>query len=324
MFAGFLGTIKKILQGCVFLLVGILLTILYYHAQGASEPNCQKNYPLTSPELDCDYDEVRSRLDALDTKLEEAVAHYLAEGRANKISVWVRDLNSKQWAAVNETEMYSPASLLKVPIMLAYYKLSELDIALLGKTIVYQKPAGLDDGNLHFTATSTLVSGNTYTAEELIEYMIKGSDNAATLTLIDNIDPALFKKTMVDLGLQIPTKNRTIKFVNVKSYANIFRILYNASYINRDLSQKALSLMGESTFKGISAPLPVETTVTHKFGEQTLENDMKIIVGRELHDCGIVYKGEHPYSLCVMTEGSDFDKLLSVITELSSLVYNQL
>ncbi len=41
----------------------------------------------------------------------------------------------------------------------------------------------------------------------------------------------------------------------------------------------------------------------------------------QLHDCGIVYYPEHPYVLCLMTRGYNWDKLKEVLHQASNIVY---
>jgi len=310
--------------------VGVLLGVgvaVLLSAEGtiSLQNNCSHQYPLTSPSLDCDYSDNAARLRALDQSFETATAQYIKEGRATRISVWVRDLESKQWAASNERATYAPASLLKLPLMIAYYKLSEIEPALLTTELPYTATENFDDTNQNFKPAATLVVGQSYTVEQLLEDMVVNSDNNAAVSLLSHLDPTLFNNTLIDLGIKIPQATGTIDFITVKSYANIFRILYNASYINRDNSQKALALMSKSVFKGIAEPLPASATVADKFGEREVDNQDGSVRTRELHDCGIVYgKGVNPYTICIMTEGKNFDDLLSVIHDLSKLTYQML
>jgi hypothetical protein len=75
--------------------------------------------------------------------------------------------------------------------------------------------------------------------------------------------------------------------------------------------------LAKSTFtEGIVAGLPQGMTVAHKFGEAELPDGTL-----QLHDCGIVYKPNQPYLICVMTKGSNFDTLAGVISHISKTVY---
>ena len=161
-----------------------------------------------------------------------------------------------------------------------------------------------------------------YTIDELIRAMIVYSDNNATRLLHDNINPALLLRVYNDLGVSISDAESTDDFMTAGQYTYFFRVLYNATYLNRALSEKALELLSESDFvQGIEAGVPATTIVTHKFGERSIADTHGAISARELHDCGVVYYPLHPYLLCVMTRGSDFEKLAGVIQDISHLVW---
>ena len=108
-----------------------------------------------------------------------------------------------------------------------------------------------------------------------------------------------------------------------KTMSSFFRILYNASYLNSVFSDMALKLLAKTSFvDGLVAGVPSDVFVAHKFGERTIHiNETGEVVLRELHDCGIVYYPQKPYILCVMTQGMDFAKLKSAISQISSLTY---
>jgi hypothetical protein len=84
----------------------------------------------------------------------------------------------------------------------------------------------------------------------------------------------------------------------------LFRILYNATYLSRDYSEKALQVLSQSSFtQGIVSGVPSSTVVAHKLGLVGIAPDNVTVTEHELHDCGIVY-AQNPYVLCVMTRGS--------------------
>jgi beta-lactamase class A len=284
--------------------------------------DCLQQYHFTSASIDCaSYAESSQRLQALDQKLGDARRLYVDGGKAARVSVWVRDLESKQWAATRENETYAPASLMKVPLMIAYYKLAEVDPRILGQEIVDNQTIDLNASE-RFSTSSVLVPGKSYTVEDLIKHMIVESDNNATTLLFASINRDFFARTLLDLGIQIPSGDQAVDFVTVKSYANIFRNLYNASYLNRDYAEKALELLSSPvSFRGIALGVPKGVVIADKYGERATTTENGTLL--ELHDCGIVYTN-HPYSMCVMTEGGNYDDLLWVIQSFSAITYRAL
>jgi beta-lactamase class A len=238
--------------------------------------------------------------------------------------VWVRDLKSGQWAATNENDRYAPASLLKLPLMVAYYKVAEIEPNILDTQLVYTTSPNLNDSSQDFIPAHPLVEGQSYSVRQLIQNMIVDSDNGSAALLLSHIDQNIFDNTLIDLGIKIPRNMQAYNFITAHTYATIFRTLYNASYLTQDFSEQALELLASSTFKGILQPLPPSTVVADKFGEREILNQDNSVQTRELHDCGIVYKNDNPYTVCIMTEGKEFADLLSVIKDISLLVYNQI
>jgi beta-lactamase class A len=150
--------------------------------------------------------------------------------------------------------------------------------------------------------------------------MIIYSDNDAAQLLIENIDPGKLVKIYTDFGIELPDAEPSGTQVDVKTYAGFFRILFNASYLNRDNSEKALKLLSQVEFKdGLVAGVPGNILTAHKFGERIGDGNQQ-----QLHDCGIVYYPGHPYLLCVMTRGNSALELEKFIQDTSRLVFEEI
>ncbi len=239
-------------------------------------------------------------------------------------SIYIRDESTGRGFTINPDEKYSMASLIKVPIMISYYKLAENDPSILTKQIEY---TGENDLNSDRSISSTiqLEKGKIYTVEQLIEYMIKYSDNNAYDLLVNNLNitdtykytDQLFK----DLGIGEISFDKD--YINIDAYSLFFRVLYNATYLDRDMSEKALKLLTETDFtEGIESGVPNNIVIAQKFGESKVSSTDGSLVGRELHNCGIIYYPEHPYLLCVMTKGDNLTQLENLITSISRTVFN--
>jgi beta-lactamase class A len=259
----------------------------------------------------------------LKNKLNSLIAQEVSNGSALQISVYF-DKRDGRWLSINKNEKYFPASLMKVPVLIAVLKVSEEDPNFLNKKIVFTEAMGLNDME-YFKPSKTLVVGRSYTVNELLERMIVYSDNDAVPLLLQTIDQKIFDEVFTDLGITIPgnASETLTDYMTVKTYANFFRVLNNASYLNRQTSEKALELLSRSDFaSGIRAGVPVGTMVAQKFGERVFDvNPLSHKSQKELHDCGIVYFPQHPYLLCVMTKGTDFSKLEESIKTISQAVY---
>lgn len=200
--------------------------------------------------------------------------------------------------------------------MMAYFKKAEIEPTLLEKKVTYEASDPLLEQEV--VPKNQIQSGQTYTIGELINRMMVYSDNAALTLLEDTIEPQLIDKVTLDLGVETATDTTPLDFMSVKGYAGLFRILYNASYLEKQYSEKALETMSKSDFKdGIVASVPENVMVSHKFGERQLA-----VNSFQLHDCGIIYWPKSPYLLCIMTRGKEYERLSSFIRQASKIVYD--
>ncbi len=287
---------------------------------------CNERYSLLRADLDCttaneDYERV--------ARIQDELARYIDEekksGNATRVSVFFRDLSSRRWAAIDKNERFAPGSLLKLPLAVAYYKLSEIEPQILKERYRYEPTAASANDAEYFKPKTPLVPGKEYTVEELLQCMIADSDNEATLLLNASMDQVFLRKVISDLGITIPSEGGAEQhFITTERYATILRSLYLASYLDIEGSQRLLEVMTGATFTdGIASGLPAGTKVAHKFGERKVVDAKDSSLERvELHDCGIVYKSKRPYILCVMTEGSDYDELSRILREISKKVYD--
>lgn len=284
-----------------------------------NEIRLRGEYKFINPLLELDNSQESNLLAAkeLEKKITLFIDSTKAANSASHISYYYRDLNNGQWIGINEHENFSPASLLKVPIMIAALKKAESNPTFLKKKINYNKP--FDSGLVPNIGDSTITAGNSYTIDALIYKMIIFSDNEARMLLIQNIEVPLLTKVYTDIGIDVSRFDDSQDFMSVKTYSNFFRLLYNATYLNKEYSEKALEILSHSKFyTGLSAALPKGTVIAHKFGERGYV-DAPI---RQLHDCGIVYKGGTPYLVCVMTRGINMDTQAKIIADISKLTYD--
>ncbi len=286
----------------------------------------ETGYEYISPLLDAEPRIMSKSKDLLDM---ENNVKYLANNiidnpdkyGVSHISIYFKEFSSGAWIGINENEIFSPASLLKIPLMMAYYKVSETDSTYLNKKIEYIPLLGEENLKQNIDPTKYLEKGTFYTLDDLINRMIMYSDNLSYNLLLNNMKEENKKEVYSDLGIKFPTEPDSSDFMTVKEYASFFRILYNASYLNKDMSSKALKLLTEVAFdNGITAPIPKSIKVAHKFGERGYpDNNIK-----QLHDCGIVYLPRKPYLLCVMTRGDQMENLEKTIQNISQFIYKSI
>jgi len=259
---------------------------------------------------------------SLENKVKKLIDQEDLTGKINSVSVYYRDLVYGRWIGIDENEKYDPASMLKVVIMMAFYKQAEGEPEVLNKTVTYTSDVADEISVVPLQTPSHLKIGGKYTIEKLIEAMIVDSDNGAKNALLHNINERSLSETYSDLGIDNPDDSRGNYTISSKSYSLFLRILYNATYLDKSMSEKALGILVRAKYKdGIAAGISPSVLVAQKFGEHIESSDGMDNV-YELHDCGIVYKPEKPYLLCVMTKGTDLSVLTKTIQDISRLIFN--
>lgn len=252
--------------------------------------------------------------------IQERIDRLKKEKGVSSIAVYFRDLNNGPTFGIDQDMRFTPASLMKVPMMIACFKIAEKR-----PEFLQQKAAKSDAVDFNAMETikpsQVIVPNRQYTIEDLVRRTVAYSDNNALNLLISNVDNRQIEEIYQDLGIPSPQGALSEDYLTVKEYASFFRILFNASYLNKEMSKKALQFLSEVDFDhGLTGGIPKEIGVVHKFGERIIKNQNMV----QFHDCGIIYYPSHPYLLCVMTRGSSLEQTLESIRDISRLTFEQI
>lgn len=307
------------------------------HDQLSSEDGCrtftevrEAGYQYVSPLLECDSDRevLRNReLRPFKAKVESLVSAVTGTtggpdglappSQVEAVSVYFRELNDGLWFGINEELTFSPASMRKVPMLIAILKQAERMPDLLDRQVVADL-AQDHNARQNFKPAHPVELGKRYSVGELLSRMIADSDNNAFMLLSGLVDPEELGRVYGLLSMQPPSASGGDAHT-VLTYAAFFRILYNGTYLSKEMSDRALEELTRVAFRpGIVAGVPGGVPVAHKFGERSEEGG-----GRQLHDCGIVYYPRHPYLLCMMTRGADFGALAEALSAVSRVVFEE-
>lgn len=256
-----------------------------------------------------------SRISDLESELND-----LIKDEDIAVSLYYRDLNNGPWFSFNASEKFEGASLYKVPVMLAYFKAAEKNPDILKQKVKLD----LDPTDIttlkDIGLFTDLEMDQEYSVQELINEMIIKSDNYSTFSLLDHArainlspDPDF---TNIELGLK-----EDMFDLNIVDFAGIFRILYNTEFLGVEMSEKALKILSETEYQnGLTALVPQDLVVSHKFGIRTLKDSDLV----QLHDCGIFYVPQNPYILCVMTKGNNQAKQEDLVASIAKTFYDSL
>ncbi|MBI3075160.1 MAG: serine hydrolase [Parcubacteria group bacterium] len=303
----------------VFFVFGIASGIWIVHERAEA---CIKNYTFINASVVCGKSSVIKKTGYAETqaKIEAFIEEKRVANKITETAVYFRDLKNGPVFGIKETAEFAPASLLKLPLALAYLDEAERNPALLAQTLAFEDTG--QDIYQSFLPSETITEGRAYSVEELLRRMLAYSDNLAyelvETHLVKTYGENILKDAYLELGIIAPEDIYT-EAISVRRYASIFRVLYNVSFLTPEYSEKALSWLTASDFKiGLIAGTPKNIRIAHKFGERFTKDGVK-----QLHDCGIVYYPENPYLLCVMTRGDDFNELAAVIATISKEVYEE-
>lgn len=283
----------------------------------------QKGFRFTSPLLDVELPEgvsIRNEPLPFKYKIKSLVELLLQNGRVRNISVYYRDLNDGPWFGINEKQEYNPASMMKVPVMIAWLKKAEKDPKVLQRVFTYDGSRDMSAIQL-FRPSRTLSPGVGYAVEELLRYMLNYSDNNAATILYENLSASEINDVLDNMDVANNPHDDS-NYISAHGYSGFFRILYNAAYLNREMSEKALQLLTQQDFpQGIAAGLPPGIPVAAKFGDFVNGSHGE---EKQLHEFGIVYHPSGSYILGIMTQGSDFDIQAEIIRNISAMVYAEI
>jgi beta-lactamase class A len=266
------------------------------------------------------------------TNFKDLVQNYCLEAKKDKsikqISFYFRDMITGAWIGINEKEKFVPASLTKVPILIAIFQQAESNPEYLRKKLTYKGSKAAEYLKEHpeiDDIRTSMQPYESYTIEELVDLMITKSDNEAALLLLNDIGTDKWMALQKRLGNSVPLNaSSSNNIITVKSYSAFFRILYNASLLSREYSDKALEILSRSEYdKGIRMAVPSEIRICHKYGERDTLLNGNILKIQQLHHAAIVYYPGKPFFICIMTKGSDKKKMEKIIFDIAKLSYKQ-
>jgi len=274
--------------------------------------------PLVACESSEDAEE-NTQLKAMKRKLEKAIEDQIKRKWTTDAAVYFRLLNSGRWISIKSNDTFSPGSLLKVPVMIAVLKEEERRPSFAGDKIIFRAPTPLG-AEPNYKPSKILEAGESYTVDDLLYRMIVYSDNDAMYLLMATLDKKFYEDLVNELNREFSVPPpQSGDYMTVEEYAAFFRVLFNATYLSKEMSEKALGLLVKTEFnEGLNGGVPSRIPIAHKFGERVYGRNNE---AKQLHDCGIVYYPDHPYLLCVMTTGTSFEYLDDGIREISRIVY---
>ena len=264
--------------------------------------------------MDADLDLVEAR---------RAVSEFITRARERDpsllVSMYARDLTNGPWIGIEEAAPFVSASLAKVPVMIYQLALAEEDPSHLESETIFRGSESTSSGDL--PEGQRLRAGEAYTVSDLLLRMIAFSDNDARELLMEGAPPAAVNAMMRTFHADMSRQDGQW-VTSARSYAALFRILYNATFLSRAMSEYALGLLSQSHYQGaLRRFIPEDVTIASKYGY--FRNGGTGHEQRQFHECGIVYEPGSPYILCVMTRSDreSQEDLAEIVANVSRIVW---
>lgn len=239
-----------------------------------------------------------------------------------KYSIFIKDLADEQVFCLNENEVVSSASIIKLFIMAKAFELVNTGVLDLNQRVNIDKSE-----KVPYSIINELDDKNTYTIKDLIVLMIIQSDNTAANKLIEILGIQSINEFIKDLGFADTVLHRKMmdfkarasgmdNYTSALDVARLLELMYKGELVCKgcsDMMLEILKLQFDSSMMRIH--LEDELVVAHKTG--ALSNIK--------HDAGIVYAGLKNYIFVMLTWDAESDSYArNIIGGVSRITYDYL
>lgn len=199
----------------------------------------------------------------------------------------VTDLVTGDSYGINDREIYTAASLMKLPVMMALYRESERGLVNLDSSYALSDADKVGGSG----SIQGQKAGTVYTLRQLARAMGQQSDNTAFHVISTKLGSQTINKMITDIGMRDTdfTENTTTP----SDIALLFKKMWQGNLISNKSRDEILDSLTKTIYEQfLAAGIPEGVRVAHKYG-------------REIHvinDAGIVF-GTHPTVITIMTKG---------------------
>jgi beta-lactamase class A len=211
------------------------------------------------------------------------------------VSYYIHDTNREQSITWQETEVFIPASITKIPYALLL--LRDIDSGTRSLDDVFP----VSDGLKAYPTDEmySLPAGTQLTLQDYLEYLIKYSDNTAMTHLEYVLGGYTQVQTRIKEELDIESFFRDPSEGTAHDAFKLLHNIYNEVYVTSSSNLLLIELMSDSLPRydnRIVAGSPKNAQVAHKIGNLVSEN------GLVVNDAGIVFGEHNDIIIVVMTK----------------------
>lgn len=279
---------------------------------------------LTHPLIECDVGEnsaqkreityFKSELDLLARNLEARLG-------VSKVAVYFRDLHNGPWVGTKQDTALASPQRYKLALALTALKQGEKNLAFFDRKIPYTGKEFSYDDFWPLPAPFRMKPGE-YSLGDLVERALENNDPVAAELLFGQVDKKVLRSVFTDLSIGSGDPSAPEFTMTPEVLSRFFRLLYNASYLTKKMSETTLKIMSENVYKdALVAGVPRGTVVSHNFSINRIKNDADETW--QVFDAGIIYYPGFPYVLTVMTQGANPKAQIQAISEVSGFIYGK-
>jgi beta-lactamase class A len=229
--------------------------------------------------------EIRRREDV------EPVVKRLIEDLSGDYGVWVKKLKGEGEFGINEDKLFTAASVIKLPILVDYYRAVDRGELNPERIYVLQEKDRFKYGSGEM---QNQPAGTEYSYKE-IAYLVANQS--------DNMGARLLRRFLGQ-------KSRPNE-VTPKEIGKLLVELYRGELISNESRQELLANLTNTVLEErLPAGVPTGVRVAHKFGSEA----------GVVNDCGIVY-ADNPYVICVLSTGVNDAEAEEILPKISRVVW---
>lgn len=298
---------------CVVLLsLGVNVWLLFIRTPAArvEEQRKKSSYVYLSPRAGNYPNDLLLNFLPLRTTLRELTKDY-----GDTFALYFEYLPTGTSININSQQEFLAVSLLKLPVVMAYYRQKER-LHISDKEVTIRQ----DELDPAFGELWKKGAGQSISLNEAARLALQESDNTALRVLTDNIDVNDFSYVYEGLDIDLKQKDGGV-VITAKQYASILKALHFSALLREENSEEILRLLTETKFSEmLPAGVPKSIAIAHKIG---------VLADNLYLDCGIIYLPQRPYLVCMMSQSNEdeaqkrmkavSEKIYTYVSSISSL-----
>lgn len=225
-------------------------------------------------------------------------------------SILVKSLTGQEEIMINEHQVMTAASVIKLPVLVVYYQ--AVDSGQLDPGEIYTL-AEADRWEYGTGSMQYQAAGTKYTYQEIAKLVANQSDNMGAEVLIKKLGGYTKVQQAID-KLGLTKTNLKANEITVADAGNLFLQLAQGKLLSQASREGLFNNLTKTINEDrLPAGVPENIRVIHKFGSE---------VG-VVNDCGLV-EASNPYIICVLTTEVNVGEAEAILPQISKLVWGWL